>query len=156
MSAPQWRPDPRPGKAVSREQATEIFRPLSLPLPDDPPSTRLKVTLAVPVPVNQYWRVFKKGLILSKAARAYKASAFLGIRLGPPIAGPVALRVVWYRALKSGDLDGRLKCLLDVLQGRVYANDSQVVEIHAYRREDKANPRVEVEAWSVAEVAPGA
>ncbi len=55
----------------------------------------------------------------------------------------VTLRV--FRPQRSGDLDNRLKCLFDALQGVVYANDSQVVEIHAYRFEDKKRPRVEAE-----------
>lgn len=132
---------------VPKKQVDALFAPLI----DQAPSTRLTVTLAVPVPINKYWRVFRNRAILSAEARKYKATAFLGIRLGPPILGPVALKVTWFRAMKAGDLDGRLKCLLDVLQGRVYENDSQVVEIHAFRFEDKDNPRVEVEAWAVAE-----
>jgi Holliday junction resolvase RusA-like endonuclease len=33
---------------------------------------------------------------------------------------------------------------LDNLQGIAYVNDRQIVEIHARRFDDKANPRVEV------------
>ena len=35
------------------------------------------------------------------------------------------------------------------LQGVAYDNDSQIVEIHAYLRDDKADPRVEVEIEEV-------
>jgi len=49
-----------------------------------------------------------------------------------------------YRPRASGDLDNRLKALLDALNGLVWEDDRQVVEIHAYRNDDKANPRVEV------------
>lgn len=51
----------------------------------------------------------------------------------------------FYRPQRSGDLDNRLKCLLDALQGVVYANDSQIVRIVAERHEDKHNPRVAVQ-----------
>ena len=33
---------------------------------------------------------------------------------------------------------------LDSLRGIAYADDKQIVEIHAYRRDDPANPRIEV------------
>jgi crossover junction endodeoxyribonuclease RusA len=49
-----------------------------------------------------------------------------------------------YRASAAGDLDNRLKALLDALNGVLWADDRQIVEIHAYRHDDKANPRVEL------------
>lgn len=51
-----------------------------------------------------------------------------------------------YRPRRSGDIDGPLKTLLDVLQGIVYENDDQVSKLTVERRDDKANPRVEVVA----------
>jgi Holliday junction resolvase RusA-like endonuclease len=33
---------------------------------------------------------------------------------------------------------------LDALQGSLYLNDSQIVALHLYRYDDKANPRIEV------------
>lgn len=59
--------------------------------------------------------------------------------------GDVVLRMTWFRKAKRGDLDNRLKQVLDALQGQLYANDSQIVEIRFRRREDKADPRLEVE-----------
>lgn len=50
----------------------------------------------------------------------------------------------WYRARRSGDLDNRMKVLWDALQGVAYDNDSQIVEIHARRYDDKRNPGVYV------------
>ena len=49
------------------------------------------------------------------------------------------------RPQRSGDLDNRLKCLLDSLNGIAWSDDGQIVEIHAYRHDDKKNPRVEIE-----------
>ena len=37
-----------------------------------------------------------------------------------------------------------MKVLLDSLTGVIWEDDSQIVEIHAYRYEDKNNPRVEI------------
>jgi Holliday junction resolvase RusA-like endonuclease len=62
----------------------------------------------------------------------------------------VAVSVRIYRKRRAGDIDGYLKVLLDVLQGVAYVNDSQVVELHAWRGDDKADPRVEVEIEEVA------
>jgi Holliday junction resolvase RusA-like endonuclease len=59
--------------------------------------------------------------------------------------GQVAVTLRVYRPRKSGDLDGRIKIVLDALQGVAYRDDSQVVALHAYRFDDKARPRVEVE-----------
>ena len=57
------------------------------------------------------------------------------------LSGPVAVTVNIYRARAAGDLDNRLKVLLDSLQGVFYANDSQIRELHAYLDDDKARPR---------------
>lgn len=42
------------------------------------------------------------------------------------------------------DLDDRLKCLFDSLNGRVYEDDEQVAELHMVRRVDSARPGVVV------------
>ena len=49
-----------------------------------------------------------------------------------------------YRPRRTGDIDGPLKALLDALNGRVWADDSQLVELHVTRHDDKHRPRVEV------------
>ena len=72
----------------------------------------------------------------------------LGIRM---IRRPatVAFQVTWHRTKKMGDLDKRLGIVLDALQGVVYENDSQIVEIHAKRVETTENPRIEVTVYEV-------
>lgn len=114
-----------------------------------------RVELVVPYPpaLNRYWRfVTIRGhgrVLLSREARQYKAAlALLGT--GALIDGPIRLSLRVYRPRKAGDLDGALKGLLDALQGVVYANDSQIIELHAWRGDDKHRPRVEVTAESVA------
>lgn len=62
-----------------------------------------------------------------------------------PTSHPVAVSVRIFRKRKAGDIDGWLKVLLDALEGVAYVNDKQIVELHAYRFDDKADPRVEVE-----------
>ena len=61
-----------------------------------------------------------------------------------PTSKPVAVTLQWYRGRHAGDLDNRIKCALDALQGAAYANDNQVTELHAYRHDDKGKGRMEV------------
>ena len=46
---------------------------------------------------------------------------------------PVELVFIWYckKGCRGGDLDNRLKVILDALEGIVYENDKQVVKITA-------------------------
>lgn len=74
-----------------------------------------------------------------------------------PIEGTPALVLTahFYRPRRTGDLDNMLKGMLDVMgKGRVYADDSQIVELHAYRHDDKARPRVELEVTELAAEQP--
>ena len=109
------------------------------------------ITLVLPTPpsANVYYRKFRNRMVLSEAGKAYKQAVLaIAIRQDkrlPLISGDVAVTWTWYRARKSGDLDNRGKPIKDALQGVAYHDDNQVVEEHCYRRDDKANPRVEVE-----------
>ena len=64
------------------------------------------------------------------------------------LSGPVALELHVYRERRSGDLSNRIKIIEDALQGVLYENDSQVVELHAYLHEDRHAPRIEIEVTS--------
>ena len=101
------------------------------------------LVLPYPPSANRYWRTFRGRAVVSAEARAYKADVKLKGCI--PFVGPVALIARFYRPQRSGDLDNRLKVLCDALNGHAWDDDSQVVEIHAYRHDDKARPRVEVE-----------
>lgn len=107
----------------------------------------MRLTLPYPPSSNRYWRTVNGRPIVSAEARLYKQ----GVRLRAlseghrkPLACPVVLSLVVYRPRKAGDLSNRIKVLEDALAGIAYENDSQVVEIHARREDDKTNPRVEV------------
>ena len=58
--------------------------------------------------------------------------------------GPIAVDISVYRPQRRGDLDNVLKALLDSLNGVLWVDDDQVVELHAYRYDDPYNPRVEL------------
>lgn len=106
-----------------------------------------RFVLPYPPSSNRYWRKFRGIIVLSPEAREYKqrvAARFLA-EGHKPVTGPVAYTAHVYRPQKSGDLGNRLKVLEDALNGIAWVDDKQVEELHAYRHEDKANPRVEVE-----------
>lgn len=120
----------------------------------------LKFTLPYPPSLNVYWRNFRGRMVLSAEAKKYKrqvyeifndadlkgSSKFWAV--GSNITGPsklaVGLSIDVYRPRKSGDLDNTLKAILDSLNGNLYEDDRQVIEIHARRHDDKDNPRVEI------------
>ena len=109
----------------------------------------MRLTLPVPPSANDYWRVFKNRILVSAIARAYKANVRFRVMqqsdgLPDPLSGPVIVSMTVYRKRRAGDLDNFQKCLLDSLKGIAFEDDSQVVEIHARREDDPANPRVEV------------
>lgn len=109
----------------------------------------ITLTLSEPPSANRYWRHVGNQVLLSRMARLYKQAAGLsalaqGVREPIPLGVPCAVTLRWFRGRKSGDLDNRIKIALDALQGVAYVSDSQVVEMHAYRADDKANPRMEI------------
>ena len=113
------------------------------------------VILPLPPSVNHYLvGTGRGGKALTPEARNWIAAAELAIYHAHLVryAGPVAVTMHVYRERKAGDLDNRIKLTLDALNGHAWADDAQVVELHAYRRDDAANPRVEVEIRTVTEV----
>jgi crossover junction endodeoxyribonuclease RusA len=106
----------------------------------------MNLTLPYAPSANRYWRNYRGVTVVSDEARDYKDIVrLIATRQGvEPVSGPVALTVTVYRPRKSGDLDNRLKVLLDALGGVAYHDDKQVRELHAYLCDDRTNPRVEV------------
>jgi len=109
------------------------------------------IVLPVPPSANRYWRNYNGTVVVSAEAQDYKAGVQLQARYAhlQPFGGEVAMYVHVYRAQKRGDLDNFAKVLGDALNGVMYHDDSQVVELHMWRHDDKAQPRVEVECRRV-------
>ncbi|MDB4876428.1 MAG: rusA [Gemmatimonadetes bacterium] len=121
--------------------------------------TELRHTLTLPEPpsANRWWRMVVVGkqarMLLSSEARAYKAR--IGLIVAPRIdAGPIRVSIDWYRGRRSGDLDKRLGVVLDALQGVLYTNDAQIVELVARRFDDPGNARIVVTAEPALAVQP--
>ncbi len=107
----------------------------------------MKITLPYPPSANTMWRNYRGITVTSEQVRAYKQMvAYLARQAGvTQLSGDVILSADIYRPRRAGDLDNRLKCLIDALIGVAYNDDGQLVEIHARRFDDKKNPRVEVD-----------
>jgi crossover junction endodeoxyribonuclease RusA len=108
--------------------------------------SEITMTLPIPPSANKYWVYTGRRVVTSPEAKAYKQA----VRLLAPrhiIEGRVAVNVSVFRPAKRGDLDNYLKVMLDALEGVLYHNDKQITEIHAFRYDDKENPRVELVAW---------
>ena len=108
----------------------------------------VRLTLPEPPSANRYWRSYRGRLVISPAAIAYKgevATRCIIAKVKPlPLSANVRLTVRWFRSKRMGDLDNRLKIIFDALNGYVYHDDAQIVEIHAYREDDKTRPRLEL------------
>lgn len=134
-----------------------------------PPSSLIESLVRVPAPkgrdifivtlpwapgLNHYYRT-PKGMshpILSAEGRAYKNSAGVWVwaaGITTPVLGPLFVDLTCYRPRKRGDIDGPLKAVLDAMNGHLWVDDDQIVELFVHRRDDKAKPRVEVVVWEV-------
>jgi crossover junction endodeoxyribonuclease RusA len=98
-----------------------------------------RIDLPVPPSANVYWKCWRGRMVKSKEAREYATEAWRLAREqgAKPVRAPaeVAITVAWTRKAKRGDLDNRLKCLLDALKGLAWDDDKQVVSINATRSE---------------------
>lgn len=128
--------------AMPRAGAT---KPAETPLPPATGSAPQTVVLSYPPALNHLYATTRDGRrILSKAGREYHRTVRSECRYLLPFQGEVRVTVYAYRPQRRGDIDGVFKALLDSLSGVLWNDDSQIVELHAYRRDDRDNPRVEV------------
>ncbi len=106
----------------------------------------MTLTLPLPPSANVYWRMWRGHMVVSTEAKNYKVAAgWMAKAAGvEPLRGAVAVTMTVYRARKSGDLDNRIKVTMDAMNGIAWEDDSQVVELHAYLRDDKNAPRIEL------------
>ena len=106
-------------------------------------------TLPVPPSANRYWRIWNNRIVVTPEAKAYKQTVFYKLREYEPLRGDVGVNYTVFRPAKRGDLDNYTKIMFDALNGLVWLDDMQVVEIMSYRADDKLNPRVEILVYEV-------
>lgn len=105
--------------------------------------------LPVPPSANRYWRIWNNRIVVTPEAKAYKQTVFYKLREYEPLRGDVGVNYTVFRPAKRGDLDNYTKIMFDALNGLVWLDDMQVVEILSYRADDKLNPRVEFLVYEV-------
>jgi Holliday junction resolvase RusA-like endonuclease len=82
------------------------------------------------------------GVYKSQEAKQYPMHLLGIFKPKPDFTG--SLEIWFYFKTTSSDIDGRLKCLLDSLQGLVYENDKEITDLIIHKRKDANNPRVEL------------
>lgn len=108
---------------------------------------KINLTLPYPPSVNSLYATVYGRRVLSANGKGYKAQVLnlcFAFKV-KPLKGDLSLKFTAYRPRKSGDLDNLLKIVQDSLKGSGFEDDRQIVEIHAFRFDDKNNPRVEIE-----------
>lgn len=119
-------------------------RPKELNTPSPKVVAPLSFTVPYPPSVNSMYEQIGRHRKLSEKGKAFKTVVGLLLAGCQKFDGDVCVSVWIYRPRLIGDLDNRLKALLDSMTGIVYDDDQQVQQIHAVRYDDKDNPRAEV------------
>lgn len=105
--------------------------------------------LPVPPSANRYWMVANNRIIVTPEAASYKQQVFLQLRDLEPLRNNVGVNFTVFRPFKRGDLDNYNKVMFDALKGLAWLDDSQVIEIHSFREDDKNNPRVDFLVYEI-------
>lgn len=102
-----------------------------------------------PIPLNALYRSINGRSIISKLGRETKTALEWEIRSQvkfSPLEGSVAVNLMLYFGdRRKRDIDSYLKVLLDSMNGLVYIDDSQIIELHVFKEIDIENPRVEIQ-----------
>ncbi|KKL53449.1 hypothetical protein LCGC14_2275360 [marine sediment metagenome] len=109
-------------------------------------AAKIQLTLPLPPSANRMTTKTRRGVRRSDEYNAFRATVLritdiVGL---VPFDGKVLVVIYVYRASKRGDLDNYIKPTLDSLNNIAYHDDKQVVELHAYRLDDKHNPHIEI------------
>lgn len=106
------------------------------------------VKLTLPIGPNINHKFISRSFVVSSKYRNWMrdTKAYLSAMRLKPIEGDCIVKIDWYRPKKQGDVDGKLKPILDAMQGSVYIDDKQVKILQIERHDtDKKNPRYEIE-----------
>lgn len=112
--------------------------------------TRVLVTLPYPPLLNHMYIKTRRGIRLSDAAISFRQMAQIALRwVDHKFTGELAVTLHVYRPRKVGDIDATQKAVFDALNGVLWHDDKQIVEMHVYRHDDKLCPRVELEVTAL-------
>lgn len=132
-----------PRKIPRRRNATSPHRrPEAITWPDSSwrwtDDGALVLTLPVPGSANRlaFMGATKTGrgrMVKSREGREYQAAAGWAMASCPKLDGDVDVAVTWYRAKRQGDVDNRLKPLLDALKDVAFGDDAAVARLSIER-----------------------
>ncbi len=107
----------------------------------------INLILPYPPSVNSLYAHYRGRRIISKKGRKFKRDvAVLAKKQGAKrLSGNLSVTFRVFRPRKIGDLDNRLKISQDALKGICFDDDKQIIELHAFRFDDKTNPRIEID-----------
>lgn len=119
-------------------------RPQQRPAPITWATARCEATpdgwhFALPTPerTNAIWRQWKGRTLVSAKHREDKRVAPHRFGAVDPFRGDVAVRLVWVRHRRTGDVDSRVKAALDLLTAMgVWIDDAQVTDLRVIRSDD--------------------
>ena len=101
------------------------------------PGGALRFTVPVLESANRIWRNQRGRTHIDADYKSAKRAAALRFRHVPKLAGPLEVRITWYRDKAQGDADNRIKPALDLLKGIAYADDATVCAIQMLRVDDR-------------------
>jgi crossover junction endodeoxyribonuclease RusA len=118
---------------------------------------RLVLTLPVPPSINHQYATVNGRRVLSAVGRSYKAlvaqQTLVALARSPHRTrllqtlrtSSLALTIRFhFTSPLRRDVDGGLKIAQDALCEALGLNDNRIVEIHLFKEQDSANPRIEV------------
>ena len=110
-----------------------------------------RMSFELPVSVNKMYVRSSTGVILSNEARVWKRIAQIEARnqwgFLPPLEGDV--RVEYHFCGSRLDADNGLKLVNDAMNGIVYGDDRQIVQMHVFVNRKDKNPKLEVEVCKI-------
>ncbi len=107
-----------------------------------------EVELPWPPSINHYWRHVGYRTLISREGRKFRdrVVAILAAKRCVPLRGPLAMELAVHPPdQRRRDIDNLFKSILDALQhGGAYVDDSQIIDLHARKREPKPGGIVRV------------
>ncbi len=108
----------------------------------------IKLTLhTLPLSVNATYKRGKNSFYKSREAKETQEAMAWEARSqyrGKPLECKILVDVAFFWKNMRKDIDGPLKSVLDAMQGIVYVNDNQIVDLHVLKGKDSINPRMEM------------
>lgn len=104
------------------------------------------INLTLPIPPTINTRYVNRFFATSKEYKRYKdkVAMYCIYRKIRPFLFEVEMKIVWYRTQRRGDIDSRIKALLDSLNGYAYKDDRQIRKLSIERFDGNKHPRLEV------------